>query len=97
MTLLGISSRNNTFHRTQSEITFIKAEGCLEEALIQLSRDNDYTGDVYTVDELSCNVIVNGSGNERTVELAGVDGDYVHNFTVQIQVLPSFAILDFSY
>lgn len=97
MVLLGISSRMNAFRTNQAELTFVKSEACLEEALIQLSRNNDYTGDIYNFDELTCNVMVDGSGDERTLHVDTEDGEYFRNFVVLVQVTPLFAILDFSY
>ena len=95
--LLGLSSRLNAFNSIQSELSFIRAEGCMEEALIQLSRDDTYTGDVYYVDDFICTVVTEGIGDERILELASEDGDYYHNFNLLVKVNPEFAILDFSY
>lgn len=97
MVTLGVSGRMSSFHLRQSEIAFVKSEACLEEALIHLSRDNSYEGDTYTIDDLSCSVIVTANVDERTVTLDTEYGEFSHHFTVLVQVLPSFAILDFSY
>ena len=95
--LLGLSSRLNAFNSIQSELSFIRAEGCMEEALIQLSRDDTYTGDVYSVDGSICTVVIEGTGDERMLELAAEDGYYYHDFTLLVKISPEFAILDFSY
>jgi len=97
MVLLGVSSRMSAFGLNKSELTFIKTEACLEEALVQLSRDDTYAGDTYQIDGLDCDVAVSGSGDERTVTLDAEEEDYYHDFVVQVQLDPSFVILNFSY
>lgn len=90
--LLGISSRFNTTRLSSHEFAFIKTEGCLEEALIQLNRDNAYVGDNYVIDDLSCAVTVSGT----TVDVAASLDEFHHDFTVEVNLDP-FAIIDFSY
>jgi len=95
--LLGISGRSNSFNLGQSEIVFVKAEGCLEEALIQLSRDHEYAGDTYIVDDSTCAVGVSGSGDERVISVDASEEDFYHHLIVDVQIAPTFAILNFSY
>jgi len=75
----------------------MKTEGCLEEGLIQLKRDVNYVGDTYNVDGLNCDVTVSGAGNERTMAVNAEEDDYYNNFLVDVQISPTFAILNFSY
>lgn len=91
--LLGISSRFNAFHLNQSELAFIKTEGCLEETLIQLNRDNAYTGGSYSIDDLNCSVTVSGT----TVDVDAFIDNFHHHFSVEVVLSPTFGIIDFEY
>ena len=95
--VLGISSRENAFNTNQASLGFIRAEGCFEEALLHLSRDDTYTGGNYEIDGSQCTVVVDGTGEERSLALESETGNYHHHFSALIQVDPVFAILDFSY
>jgi maltose-binding protein MalE len=97
VTLLGVSSRYNSLQSNESSAVFIKTEGCLEEALLQLSRNNDYSGDSYNIDGADCEVAVSGSGDQRMLDIEASENDFYQHFTVDVQVSPLFGILGFSY
>lgn len=97
VTMLGISARTNAFDSASSEITFVKAEGCLEEALLQLSRDETFSGADYDIDGSSCSASVSGADNQRAVMIDASEDDFYQHFEVEVQLLPEFAILSFRY
>ena len=66
-------------------------EGCMQEALIQLNRDNTYSGGVLNLGSGSCNVSVSGADNSRTVDVTGDLNNYYHNIIVDV-VLDPFSI-----
>lgn len=94
---LGMSGRHNAVQLSESDMAFIKADGCLEEALLQLSRDYNYAGGSYIVDDLSCSVSVSGADDQRTIILDASENDFYHHFIVNVQLVPQFGILGFSY
>ena len=95
--ILGMSSRHNAVQLSESDRVFVKTDGCLEEALLQLSRDNAYAGGSYDVDGADCTVSVSGADNQRTIALNAFEGDFYHHFIVDVQLAPQFGILNFSY
>lgn len=95
--LIGVSGRSNSFNLVQSETLFVKTEGCLEEALLQLSRNSEYAGNTYAVDFADCTVGVSGTGDVRTITVDAQEQDYYHHTIVDVQIAPTFAILNFSY
>ena len=97
VTLLGISSRYNSMQLHESDVVFIKAEGCMEEALLQLSRNSDYSGSSYSIDGADCIVSVSGSDSQRVITLEAFEHNFYHHFTVDVQTDPLFGILGFSY
>lgn len=92
--LTGISSRANAFVLNESEKVFIATEGCTEEALIQLSRDDAYSGDNYTVDGVSCTVYVAGSGVNRNLVIDGTKSNLTRDISLSVQIDPNFGIID---
>lgn len=92
--LTGISSRANAFVLNESEKVFIAMEGCTEEALIQLSRDDNYNGDSYTVDGVNCTVYVAGSGGNRDLVIDGTKDNLTRDISLSVQIDPNFGIID---
>ena len=92
--LSGISSRQNAFVFTQTELVFVATEGCSEEALIQLSRNNAYTGGNYELDGVDCTVSVSGSDPNRDVVIVGTKNDITRAMVVRVQLTPTFGIID---
>lgn len=97
ITLIGISGRANSFYWGQSEIVFVKTEGCLEEGLIRLKRNSAYMGGSYLVDGANCTVEVSGTGDLRTIQTNGSENNFYQHLIAEVQIAPDFGILSFSY
>jgi hypothetical protein len=63
-------------------------EGCLEEGLIQMNRDEGYAGDSYSIDSGTCVVSVSGSGNVRTVSASGELDGYFMDLSADVTLVP---------
>ena len=94
--LVGISSRANVFYLNQSEKVFIKTDGCTEEALIRLNRDNSYSGGVFTIGEVECTVSVSGMDPDRDITITGVGDEITRDLFIRVQLIPTFGIIDWS-
>ncbi len=96
MTLsLGISSITQTkagLTREKSIALRINAEGCIDEALIRLNRNNSYAGENITLNGTACVLTVSGSGSVRTINVSAVNGDYVKTTQVGVELTPVFKI-----
>jgi hypothetical protein len=93
---LGISSRLNTFNLFQSEQVFIKTDGCAEDALIRLNRDDSYAGGSYNVDDVNCTIVVTGLGDERNLNVIGESDYYTHDLSIDVRLAPDFAITNWN-
>jgi len=96
---IGVSSINQSEISLYSNLglrTVINIDGCGEEALIRLSRDADYIGETLTVGNTTCVISVSGSGANRTVSIAGTNGNFVKILEIEANVLPSFEIESWS-
>lgn len=92
----GISSRLNTFNAFQSEKVFISAEGCAENALLLLSRNNNYSGGTFTFQGTDCSVSVGGNGAERDVVVSAEREGISKDIVLRVQVTPPFAIMEWT-
>lgn len=93
VTLLGISSRGNVFYLTQSGQVFVEGEGCVEETLLQLKRNVDYAGDVFTSGSVACTSVITGTGADRNALVTATRDEFTRDFSLTVQVDPSFGIL----
>lgn len=65
------------------------AEGCLQDALIQLNRNNSYAGGILAIGGGgSCVVSISGVGNTRTISVTGNLNNYYHTLTVDATLAP---------
>lgn len=94
--LTGISSRTNAFVFNQSEKTFIGLEGCIEDALVRLSRDNTYAGGMYDVGDVECEAVVSGSGTDRQLTVSGTFDTITRDALLNVQLDPSFGIINWA-
>lgn len=97
MLVLGISGRNVVIALNQSGRLFVESDGCLEEALLQLSRDHNYPGSSYVVGDTDCVVTVSGSAELRTIVVDASDNDFYQHLTAEIQLAPVFGLSGFHY
>jgi hypothetical protein len=71
---------------------FVNVDGCAEEGLVRLNRNNAYTGESFTLDGTSCTITVTGSGPTRTMEVDATSGDYERHLTIGIVIYTPFQI-----
>jgi len=64
------------------------AEGCMQEALLHLSRDATYGGENFTLDAGTCDIAITGSDTARTVTVTGTLGAYTQSLTVSVELNP---------
>jgi len=94
--LTGISSRTNAFVFNQSEKTFIGMEGCIEDALVRLSRNNAYGGGLYDVGDVECEAVVSGADPTRQVIVTGTRDTIVRDAVLSVQLDPDFGIIEWN-
>lgn len=61
---MGVVAMNNLetgFSAQRSGDVLLTAESCAEEAVLRLGRDATYSGEVLTVDDVTCTIIVIGT------------------------------------
>lgn len=96
MGILSISENQIGLYQSRAAVTFINAEGCVDEALLSLSRNNAYTGgSVFGMESTNCVAVVSGVGASRTVDVTATNGQYVRRISVGVNLSP-FSITSWS-
>ncbi len=83
---LGVGELLLSFGGQQSEQAFEVADSCVREALLQIKRDNNYTGSALNVGPGSCIITVTVNGSTRTISSAGTVGQSVRKITVGVSI-----------
>ncbi|MBI3332125.1 hypothetical protein HYZ99_04165 [Candidatus Peregrinibacteria bacterium] len=68
--------------RKSMELTAI-ADGCMEEAMLRLSRSSSYAGGTLAVGGGSCTIVVSGTGSLRTIAVDAAIGRWAKELTTQ--------------
>ncbi len=66
----GLDETQISLRERLSRATFVAAEGCLEDALLQLNQNHNYAGGALALSGVSCTITVSGSGTTRLVNVA---------------------------
>lgn len=64
-------------------------EGCVDEALLQLARDDEYSGGEVEFSVTSCTITISGVDNERTITVeANHNNTFYKTFIVEVTIDP---------
>ena len=89
ISLLGVDEAKSSLSFKKGQESLKLAEGCLEEALIRLRDDNDYTGGSLNLGDGSCTIGVSGEGNDRTITIQSTISDppdYIKNLSATVKL-----------
>ncbi len=75
-----------------SNQAFLNLDGCLEEALGRLNRDNFYAGGTITIDNTTCTVSITGTDPTRTIGITAINQDYTRKVQVSVNIFPTITI-----
>ena len=67
ITMKRIDESNLVYHQQKTAKTLAGSEACLEESLIKLQNNHSYSGETLNIFGTTCQVIITGSGNTRTI------------------------------
>lgn len=88
--LRGIGELDMGFSGNQSLETLAVADGCVQEALLRLSRDSNYAGTTdLSVGEGKCDIAVSGISDDRTVAVDAELDRWTRSVILQIDLSTS--------
>lgn len=68
------------------------ADSCLEEALLSLNRNNNYSGAILNLGDGSCTIEIEGTGNQRVISVYAELNHYVRKLKAEVTLSP-FALV----
>lgn len=93
LTLAGIDEISMVDYQDHSQETLAIADGCLEEALLSLNRDNDYSGASLNLGNGSCIIEVSGEGESRTILVMATLNNYTRRLEAEVSLSPEFMLI----
>ena len=87
LNLLGLDEMRMGFRESKSSQAFHVAESCLEEALMRLKRDANYTGGNLSIGNGSCNIVITVNGTQRTITATGTVDQLMRKIQTTVNVL----------
>ncbi len=76
VSLMSIGEGQSALSLTKGEITLNLGEGCMEDALLQISKNSNYSGGMISQPEGICTITVLKAGNSYTVTSTNTATDY---------------------
>lgn len=92
LALSAISEGEISTYQSKATRVFANIDGCAEESLIRVKRKPSYTGETLTIDQTSCNIVVTGSGDTRTILITATNTNYTKILQLDVSLAPTFAI-----
>jgi hypothetical protein len=92
---LGISALNesqSSFYHSYFGRMFLNTDGCAEEALTKMDRNNSYTGETLVINNTSCVITVSGSGKLRTLLVTATNTDFTRKIQIDVNIFPTVTI-----
>lgn len=90
--LRAISENQIGLYLSQSSRIFINMDGCAEEALIRLNRNNAYIGETLILNNTSCVISIVSSGDVRTINITASQTDYAKKLRINVILSPVFTV-----
>jgi len=87
LNLLGLDEMRMGFRESKSSEAFYGAESCLEEALMRLKRDANYSGGTLQIGNGSCNIVITVNGSQRTITVSGTVNQLIRKIQTVVNVL----------
>lgn len=79
--LTSIDNLNTSVDYLNGDIARSLADSCTQDTLYKLSRNSNYLGSVYALDEGECSVIITGTGSNSIVQIES----NIDSYTSQVQ------------
>ena len=94
LSFIGIGELISGYQTSTSERALTVSDSCLHEALLQLKRDENYSGDTLSVDGDSCTISVSGFGSDRTVAVTTTSRNTTRKVEVDVTISNGHILLD---
>jgi len=83
---LGLGDLEMGYNYQRGNEAMSVADGCMEEALYRLRKNNSYVGATLTLDNGTCVIVVSGSGATRTINVTATSDAYTKKIQADISI-----------
>lgn len=92
MGLSSITENQINLDQSKSARMLSNIDGCGEEALLQLNRNNSYDGETILIENTSCIIDIVGTGANRTINITGTNNYYTKRVQINVIIFPTFQV-----
>ena len=92
--ILGLGELDMGYTSSQGTKSYVSADGCMEEALYRIRKNNSYTGGTLSLDNGSCIISVSGSDPDYSVAVTSTINNYTHNILSTITISNGVIIIN---
>jgi len=87
MNLLGLDEMRMGFRESKSSEAYYVVESCMEEALVRLKREANYSSGILQIGDGSCNINIVANGSQRTITVTGTVDQLIRKIQAVVNVL----------
>ena len=88
----GIDEAQNVLREQFAKIMLVSADGCLNDALLQLNQSHSYSGETLTLNGVVCTITLSGADPNRTIDVGAVNGTYTRHLQADANWNSGFAV-----
>ena len=88
----GMSTDQIRLYQGYSADVFFNIDGCAEEGLARLNRNNTYGGGAITINGTVCTIGVTGTDPNRVMTIAANNNGYVKKIQIGITIFPNYIV-----
>ncbi len=88
----GATEVTNSLSALQASRALSLADGCAEEAMVQLYRSSAYVGGTAQLGEGTCTITVSGTGTERTILVVATLEKWVRTVQFTAHIVPPMRV-----
>jgi hypothetical protein len=83
---LGLGELEMGYDSQRGDEAMSVADGCMEEALHRLEKDNGYSGGTITLDNGTCTMAVSGAAGSRTIIVTATADEYTKKIQADVTI-----------
>jgi hypothetical protein len=88
----SLNASESSLYQGYSSRVFFNIDGCAEEGLAKLNRDNNYSGETMTLESTVCTITLGGTDPTRIINVTATNGDYTRTLQINVTIFPTFTI-----
>lgn len=92
--LRGIHELSAGYAMNKSREALAVADGCAQEALLQLTRNSSYTGATVSINDTVCAIAVTTNGTSKTIDIVAVIDRWTREIRLQLDTTGGISLTE---